>query len=121
MGYSRSATTPKFFTVSAFLFALSMTGLASAAGEDDYLKALEAESQKMEAKEFVAESAEGENIESDAQRNEFEMYMKAKHKGTYAFYRKLPDYSKEEIFMAFTDGALMEDIRYMVIERKLNR
>lgn len=121
---SRSLGVQKFFTVSAFLFALSFTGLLFAAGEDDYLKALEAESQKItDTKELVddGEAAEGEDTESDAQRNEFEVYMKAKYRGTYAFYRKLPDRTREEIFNAFVDGASMTDIRHMVIERKMNR
>ncbi len=93
------------------------------ADEDEYLRSLEAEAEKIGSMEPVETgSAETEDATAiDAQRNVFESYLKSKHRGTYAFYRKLPDRSKEEIFKAFVDGASMKDIRHMVIDRKLNR
>jgi len=67
------------------------------------------------------EAAGDDTTSIDAQRNAFDTYMKAKHKGTYAFYRKLPEHSREEIFKAFVNGASMTEIRHMVIDRKMNR
>lgn len=112
----------RMISVFAFIFAWSITGLVYAA-EDDYLKSLEIESQKIrDTKKIATEVGGGEDSTViDAQRNEFESYMSVKHKGTYAFYRKLPDRSREEIFKAFVDGASMGEIRTMTIDRKLNR
>ena len=96
------------------------------AADDDYLKSLEAESTKIRSDPGAtapgadAGSSQGLSL-TDAQRAEFEAYLEEKQKGTFAFYRKLPERSREEVFKSFVDGASMDDIRRMVIDRKMNR
>ena len=90
------------------------------AAEDDYLKSLEAEAGKIEGAP-TQEVANNAPAVTDAQRSEFEAYLEENQKGTYAFYKKLPAQSREEVFKAFVDGASMSEVRKMVIDRKLNR
>ncbi len=107
------------FAVYLFICSFSSTGLLNAA-EDDYLKNLEAEARKIRNPEQLDEKTL-DTTPIDSQRSAFESYLAVKHRGTYAFYRKLSDRSREEVFKAFVDGVSMSDIRHMVIDRRLNR
>lgn len=93
------------------------------AADDDYLKSLEAETSKinLESARETVEAGGAELSVIDEQRANFEAYLEEKQRGTYAFYRKLPERSREEVFNSFIDGASMDQIRKMVIDRKMNR
>jgi len=104
-----------------FLFPVLMTPWAHA-GEDDYLRALEAEAARIDAPK--SPQAEGE-VERDAgdtreDRAGFESELR-KHKGTYSFYQTLLEKDRAEIYKAYRDGASFAEIRKMVISRKLHR
>ena len=109
---------PAWYTCMALLFLFwSLPGMAA---DDDYLQSLEAEAGKIEGSATPKAQSSTQQV-IDAQREEFEIYLEQNQKGTYAFYKKLPAQSREEVFKAFVDGASMRDIRKMVIDRKLNR
>ena len=54
-------------------------------------------------------------------REKFESLLKRKHVGTYSFYRRLPERTREEIFVDFTNGASLEDLREKIVDRYLQR
>lgn len=119
-GWSPGLRTGLHLPVLLLIF-FSVNGLC--ASEDDYLKALEAESKKIGGGGKVVAGTQKNADKSivAAQRVAFETYLQTKHKGTYAFYRKLPSRSQEEIFKAFLSDLPMEEVRHMVIDRKMNR
>ena len=96
------------------------------AADDDYLKSLEAESEKVDPGASTIQT-ESNTVPSssrritDEKRAEFELYLQENQKGTHAFYSSLSPQAREEILKAYADGATDEDIRVMVINRKLNR
>ena len=117
----RNSRIPLLFVLAC---AFSTSGFTA---DDDYLKSLEAESSKIKTAPGSAQPAVdgGDNAQddtlTDAQRAEFESYLEEHQKGTFAFYRKLPERSREEVFKSFVDGASMDEIRRLVIDRKMNR
>ena len=52
---------------------------------------------------------------------EFERLLKAKAKGTYSFYESLMEKDKAEVYKSYVGGASMQQIRRMIIDRKMNR
>jgi hypothetical protein len=53
-------------------------------------------------------------------RKSFEALLRQQHVGTYSFYRRLPERSREEIFVDFGSGASMESLRDKVVDRYLH-
>ena len=100
---------------------------------DEYLSELDAEAAKVEARridgeagtntvEAPAEVAPPAFAERDgATRDVFESLLKSKYLGTFGFYKKLPERSRQEIFLEYQHGAAMADVRRKIIDRLLQR
>jgi hypothetical protein len=110
-----------FFAVSA--------GNCLALSEDEYLKYIDAEASKL-SEPMVSPSGTGEASAVEGlerkgadklSQQEFERLLKAKAKGTYSFYESLMEKNKAEVFKAYSGGASMQQIRRMIINRKMNR
>ena len=50
----------------------------------------------------------------------FETLLRQQQVGTYSFYRRLPERSRDEIFADYSGGASMEMLREKIIERYLH-
>jgi hypothetical protein len=103
-------------------------GLALApviAAEDPYLQALENEVEKVEhavvAPDAPAAASTDANLVSDAARTQFEGTLRERYTGTYEFYRKLPERSRQEIFDHYQHGASIADVRKKIIDRLLQQ
>ena len=118
----------------ATLLALAL-GLASlpAVSADDYESLLDAEVKKVEARKIDGESGTN-TVESPAEmpsgaktghvgasRDEFEGLLKKKYLGTFGFYKKLPERSRQEIFAEYSAGAPVSKVRKKIIDRLLQR
>ncbi|MCG6966314.1 MAG: hypothetical protein LJE59_07380 [Chromatiaceae bacterium] len=99
------------------------------AAEDAYLQQLNREVTKVEAAPTdtqgdggaLATQKEGPRAgQALASRADFEASLKDQHVGTYSFYRRLPERSREEIFLDYSAGASMEDLRGKIIDRYLH-
>ncbi|MCB1789085.1 MAG: hypothetical protein KDJ27_20490 [Gammaproteobacteria bacterium] len=97
--------------------------------EDAYLDQLDQEVAKVEASSSDKASDGGgesrDNFSSDtphpvASRDNFESLLRRQHVGTYSFYRRLPERSREEIFLDYSNGASMEALRGKIIDRYLH-
>jgi hypothetical protein len=53
-------------------------------------------------------------------RERFETLLKQTRAGTYSFYRRLPERSREEIFLDYSDGASLEALRVKIVDRYLH-
>lgn len=53
-------------------------------------------------------------------RERFETLLKQTRVGTYSFYRRLPERSREEIFLDYSDGASLEALRGKIVDRYLH-
>ena len=54
-------------------------------------------------------------------RENFESLLRRQHVGTYSFYRRLPERTREEIHVDFANGASLEDLREKIVDRYLQR
>ncbi len=92
------------------------------AEEDDYLRALEAEAERIDAPEppRPGRNADSGVAENRGDRAAFESELQ-KHKGTYSFYQTLLEKDKAEVYKAYREGASFAKIRKMIISRKLHR
>lgn len=115
---------------SSFLVLASVPALSA----DDYLSELDAEAKKVEARKIDGESgtstveAPPDVPSSDdgvsrpgASRDAFESLLKKKYLGTFGFYKKLPERSRQEIFLEYQRGAPMAEVRKKIIDRLLQR
>lgn len=131
-------------SLTVFLLALASvwTGVPVIAAEDDYLSAIEAESKKIDARGIDAREIDGrENVDSpgstdagvsgDAEagvagegvekRNEFEAILAEKYHGSFIFYRKLPEHSRQEIIEEYQRGTSFVKIRKKIVDRFMQR
>ena len=53
-------------------------------------------------------------------RERFETLLKQTRVGTYSFYRRLPERSREEIFLDYSGGASLEALRGKIVDRYLH-
>ena len=53
-------------------------------------------------------------------RAHFESMLRAEHVGTYAFYRRLPERSRQEVFADYSNGATLDVVRDKIVERFLH-
>ncbi len=53
-------------------------------------------------------------------RRAFEQELKQLYEGTYLFYEKLPERSREEVFIEYNQGASLEKVRETIIDRFLH-
>jgi hypothetical protein len=99
----------------------------------DYLSDLDAEVKKVEARQIDGESGtstvaapaelsadDGEPREGTT-RDAFEALLKENYLGTFGFYKKLPERSRQEIYIDYRDGAAMSEVRKKIIDRLLQR
>jgi len=99
---------------------------------DDYLSELDAEAKKVEAHEIGVEedgsivdvptakiSRQGRQDYPNTSRKAFERQLKEHYLGSYGFYRKLPERSREEVFQEYRQGADMNQLRKKIIDRLL--
>lgn len=104
-----------------------------ACSADDYLSELDAEVKKVESREIDADSG-GSRVVDPAQntsvpvgaaanssRDTFEALLRERYLGTYGFYRKLPERSRQEIYVDYRDGAPIAEVRKKIIDRLLQR
>lgn len=100
---------------------------------DAYLSELDAEARKVEAREIDGEAGTS-NVQSPAQvpadpanervgasREAFEALLKKNYLGTFGFYKKLPERSRQEIFAEYRAGAPVSEVRKKIIDRLLQR
>lgn len=101
----------------------------SRAADDPYLQLLDEEVTKVEAvstdtvDDNAARSAETRGTrrpQPAPSRKRFETLLRQQHVGTYSFYRRLPERSREEIFVDYGDGAPMEVLREKIVDRYLH-
>ena len=100
---------------------------------DDYLSELDAEVKKVEARKIDGETGtstieapaeiplEATDQRPGASRDAFESLLKQKYLGTFGFYKKLPERSRQEIFAEYQSGAPMSEVRKKIIDRLLQR
>jgi hypothetical protein len=94
--------------------------------DDDYLSEISIEAKKVESDSLSgvggSSGSKGmEGIEKDGARSAFEADLKARYRGSYTFYNKLPLTSRDEIYQHYREGASISDIREKIMERFLKR
>ncbi len=125
-------------SILGFLLITEILGSSTVAwSADDYLSELEAEAGKVDAELTESERAtdlatieqtaeqgrpapllqEKEDLAS--QRASFESLLKKHYFGTYGFYRKLPERSRQEVFEEYRRGVGMDKIRKKIVSRLL--
>lgn len=106
------------------LFALTLAcGPAVAAG-DPYLEMLDREVAKVEVAptDNSPEAAGPDSGERAGESREvFEARLRAEHVGTYSFYRRLPERSREEMYLEYRGGVTMSGLREKIVQRFLNQ
>jgi hypothetical protein len=104
---------------------------------DDYLSELDAEVKKVEARKIDGEAGEVSvqtpaevstaasqkraDGSATASRESFESLLKKNYLGTFGFYKKLPERSRQEIYAEYRDGAPISEVRKKIIDRLLQR
>jgi hypothetical protein len=110
----------------ACLPALLAGSVAVAATDDDYLKLLDEEVTKVDGEAIdggvdpAAERTGQVGKRTSASRQHFEGLLREQHVGTYSFYRRLPERSRQEIFLDYRAGLPMDQLRDKVVERFLH-
>jgi hypothetical protein len=106
--------------------------ISSAVAADDYLSELDAEASKVNPVSLGEEG--GDTAKSDAvksaastpegtagSRDQFESLLQEKYLGTYGFYKKLPERSRQEIYLEYSKGAPITEVRKKIVDRLLQR
>jgi len=98
-----------------------MSFSVSAAEDDDYLKALTQEADKVGKTVATESGGSGSGVQGDASRQSFESELKEKYAGSAVFYSKLPPATQEEIFLEYRSGASIAELRKKIMDRFLHR
>ncbi len=97
-------------------------GFAPAAVADAYLDMIEAETEKIAGPlPTVVDGEAGAESEEDAGFQEFLAYLKEESLGSYTFFEKLTPAQRSEVFERHKQGASLEQIREIIMERFLKR
>lgn len=109
---------------------VAMTATAVRAADDPYLEMLDQEATKVESGSSDTGNDGGDSANAGAgsqpastalpSRERFESLLRRQNVGTYSFYRKLPERSREEIFLDYSNGASMEALREKIVDRYLH-
>ena len=94
------------------------------AEEDPYLSTLSQEAKKVDAANQPTLSETGESpapAEGGLSVQAFEEDLRAQYMGSYTFYLKLPRRTKEEIFLEYSNGASIDEIRQKIMDRFLHQ
>ncbi len=110
----------------ARLFVLALAGACGQPGAagDPYLEMLDREVAKVEvAPTDNSPGAVGAEpvAQSGDSREQFEARLRSEHVGTYSFYRRLPERSREEMFLEYRSGVPMTGLREKIVQRFLNQ
>ena len=108
------------------VFAVSVIPRAASA---EYLSDLAAEAEKVEARQFdsanpgdaAGPGGASANARPQATCDQFESLLEKNYLGTFGFYKKLPERSRQEIFAEYRDGAPISEVRKKIIDRLLQR
>jgi hypothetical protein len=106
------------------LMLMTIASFAASAEEDPYLSAISQEVQKLENESQPTLSQPGEAAASEdgsLDLRAFEEDLRARYKGSYTFYQKLPRRTREEVFIEYRDGASIDDIRKKIMDRFLHQ
>lgn len=121
----RTRGLPRMFP--AALFCLCLAPLCDA--DDRYLELIDEEVSKVDSVPVDKAGDEGEESRTAAatsaaqpvpSRKDFEALLRQEHVGTFSFYRRLPERSREEVFVDYSSGASMEALRDKIIDRYLH-
>lgn len=113
-----------FGRVLLVLMLLATVSLFATAEEDPYLSALSKEALKVEVAGQTTQSELNEAAVSEDGNLDLQMFeedLKARYKGSYTFYQKLPRRSREEVFVEYRDGASIDEIRKKIMDRFLHQ
>lgn len=108
------------------VLAIAVTGLLTAAGvlpaqQDPYLQALEGEIEKVEPNAIGDESTFVSTPESRHEsamvRERFETMLQQRYAGTFSFYARLPERSRQAIVAEYRRGADIRQLRQLIIDR----
>jgi len=120
---------PRFLSGFFALILIGALPASTQAADDTYLELLDQEVTKVEpgVTDTTGDDLGGnqrDGREAVAQRApsraHFESLMSRQQMGTYSFYSRLPERSREEIFLDYSSGASMEALREKVIDRYLH-
>lgn len=116
------------------LWGLLVSSTICAAAQDDYLQAIELETEKLEGggkavsgpaksrnTRKVREASGGKSLQPGLSMEGFEQQLSDNYTGSAVFYRKLSRRSQEEIYGQYRDGAVMSELRSTIMNRFLNR
>ena len=104
------------------LLGLSLMNVPTYSIGDAYLEMIEKEAQMLEMDPVLLDSPEqaGSDLKTLGNRRAFEQELKQLYEGTYLFYEKLPERSREEVFIEYNQGASLEEVRKTIIDRFLH-
>ncbi len=112
-------------------FALVLLVASGAFAADDYLSAIEAESEKVEGQPQQVDKAVEEAVPAEVggtgndanseERIAFENLLKERFLGTYNFFNKLPERSRQEIVQEYRRGTSIVRIRKKIVDRFMQR
>ena len=110
---------------------------ALASNEDEYLKAIQVETEKVERSALSAADAEsgpgaqwstgskedltGMGFSNGLSEQGFDLELAEKYTGSAVFYRKLSRRNQEEIYEYYQQGASIDEVRKKIVNRFLNR
>ena len=127
MRFNSRKSTQRLFAFVLFLFLL----MPAIAADDDYLKAIEAETSKVGIQADESENkTEGQapvdedtatNNEVSEERVAFEAVLKDRYHGSYTFYSKLPERSRQEIVQEYKRGTPFVKITKKIVDRSMQR
>ena len=127
--------------ISLFVITLPYT---YAAAQDNYLDQLEVESKKLTDRPVLAPETDGSvgstedsskqmdfdtegksivaspDFDEDLTMVDFEDELKVRFLGSFTFYKKLPQRSREEVYHGYLNGNSIEEIRKMIMNRYLH-
>ncbi len=101
-----------------------VAGQCFALTEEEYLKYIDAEASKLsEPTQPVVQQSVTKDSGETAKLSmaEFEALLKKKQRGTFSFYNSLIESDKAEVYKTYLSGASMQEIRRLVINRKMHR
>lgn len=87
----------------------------------DYLDQIEMEAGKVEQHTPAADGGGGSGGASSKDRLTFEAILQDEYAGSYTFYEKLPERSRQEIVDDYVNGASIDEIREKIVNRYLQR
>lgn len=90
------------------------------AEDDAYLKRIQSEAFKVDA---AGDVLQAEETDTDATNDigVFENELEEHYRGSYLFYKKLPNRSRREVYLEYQKGASIDDIRKKIMSRYLHK